>query len=65
METKLEQVFGNNPLLWFCPLPIESGKPVGDGLNWKIKEEQRVATLRVMKIKKIIEKKLNNQLKSN
>jgi len=34
-----EQVFGKNPLLWFCPLPLESGKPVGDGLTWKIKED--------------------------
>ena len=34
-----EQVFGKNPLLWFCPLPLESGKPVGDGLTWKIKEK--------------------------
>ena len=33
-----EQVFGKNPLLWFCPLPLESGKPVGDGITWKLKE---------------------------
>ena len=37
------QVFGFNPLLWFIPLALESGKSDGDGINWKtvpINEEQ-------------------------
>jgi len=29
------QVFGENKYLWFIPLSIESGRPVGDGLTWK------------------------------
>ena len=38
-----KQVFGFNPLLWFIPLALESGKSDGDGINWKtvpINEEQ-------------------------
>ena len=29
------QVFGFNKLLWFFPLVLESGRPDGDGLNWR------------------------------
>lgn len=34
-----EQVFGKELLLWFFPFPTTRGKPEGDGLTWKIKEE--------------------------
>ena len=40
---KWRQVFGFNPLLWFIPLALESGKSDGDEINWKtvpINEEQ-------------------------
>lgn len=30
------QVFGFDKLLWFLPVFSESGRPHGDGLNWKI-----------------------------
>ena len=32
------QVFGNNCCLWLLPLDLDSGKPIGDGLTWKIRE---------------------------
>jgi hypothetical protein len=28
-------VFGDNKILWFFPLIVEAGRPVGDGLAWK------------------------------
>ena len=31
------QVLGNNKLLWFIPYECEAGRPVGDGLTWKIR----------------------------
>ena len=34
-----EQVFGSEPLLWFFPLPTKRGRPDGDGLSWKIREQ--------------------------
>ena len=30
-----EQVFGKNVLLWFLPINLESGKPVGDGIRFQ------------------------------
>lgn len=30
----LQQVFGTNKLLWPFPMYMESGKPMGDGVNW-------------------------------
>lgn len=33
------QVFGRNPYLWLFPIFKSSGKPVGDGVNWKLKEK--------------------------
>ena len=33
------QVFGTEPLFWFFPLPTKKGRPDGDGLSWKIKEQ--------------------------
>ena len=32
------QVFGENYWLWLVPLVIESGRPDGDGLNWKVRD---------------------------
>jgi len=34
-----EQVFGIEPWLWFFPFPTKGGRPDGDGLTWKIKEQ--------------------------
>ena len=34
-----EQVFGSSLLLWFIPMDLEKGRPVGDGLTWPIREE--------------------------
>ncbi|CAG9310452.1 DHHC2_2 [Blepharisma stoltei] len=28
------QVFGKNPWLWFLPVYLETGKPIGDGITW-------------------------------
>ena len=33
-----EQVFGSSVLLWFIPMDLEKGRPVGDGLTWPIRE---------------------------
>jgi len=29
------QVFGRNPWLWWLPITLNSGKPVGDGVSWR------------------------------
>ena len=34
-----EQVFGSEPWLWFFPISTKSGRPDGDGLSWKTKEQ--------------------------
>ena len=34
-----EQVFGSEPILWFFPFPTKRGRPEGDGLTWKIREQ--------------------------
>ena len=34
-----KQVMGENFLLWFIPININKGAPVGDGLCWKSKED--------------------------
>ena len=34
-----KQVFGDNKLLWFLPLNLPIGYPIGDGLSWPMKEE--------------------------
>lgn len=31
-----EQVFGNNPWLWWCPLHTSASRPVGDGVRWRV-----------------------------
>ena len=36
------QVFGNNKLLFFFPVISESGRPIGDGLTWKVRLEQSI-----------------------
>ena len=33
------QVLGNNKCLWFIPYECEAGRPVGDGLTWKTKND--------------------------
>ena len=35
----LEQVFGSEPLFWFFPIPTKKGRPDGDGLTWKTRED--------------------------
>lgn len=32
------QVYGNNKLLWFLPLTVQSGNPIGDGIVFACKE---------------------------
>ena len=34
------QVFGTNKCLFFFPIISESGRPIGDGLTWKVRFEQ-------------------------
>ena len=34
-----EQVMGTSALLWFIPIDVEKGRPVGDGLTWTTREE--------------------------
>ena len=34
-----EQVFGIEPWLWFFPFPTKGGRPDGDGLTWRIKDQ--------------------------
>jgi palmitoyltransferase len=34
-----EQVFGVEPLFWFLPFPTKRGRPEGDGLTWKTKDD--------------------------
>ena len=33
------QVFGTHKWLWFLPVFMESGKPLGDGVVWPTKKE--------------------------
>ena len=33
-----EQVFGCDVLFWFIPFPTKRGRPEGDGLTWKTRE---------------------------
>ena len=37
-QENFEQVFGKNKLFWFLPVNTEQAKPVGDGLLWKVTE---------------------------
>ena len=34
-----KQVMGENIVLWFIPININKGAPVGDGLSWKCQED--------------------------
>ena len=34
LEINFKQIFGENKLLWFLPINLPSGYPVGDGLSW-------------------------------
>ena len=34
-----EQVFGNNPKMWFFPITYWGGKPAGNGVNWLQRDE--------------------------
>ena len=34
LEINFKQIFGENKLLWFLPINMPSGYPVGDGLTW-------------------------------
>ena len=34
-----EQVFGSEPFFWFIPISTKRGKPEGDGLTWKTREQ--------------------------
>ncbi len=38
-QENIEQVFGKNRWYWMIPLKIEQGRPVGDGLLWKVNDE--------------------------
>jgi len=37
-----EQVFGSEPLFWFFPIPTKRGRPEGDGLTWKTRENTSI-----------------------
>ena len=37
LEVNFKQIFGENKLLWFLPINLPSGYPVGDGLTWPTK----------------------------
>ena len=37
LEINFKQIFGENKLLWFLPINIPSGYPIGDGLTWPTK----------------------------
>jgi palmitoyltransferase len=39
-KENIEQVFGKKKLYWFLPIINEAAKPVGDGLLWKIRNEE-------------------------
>ena len=34
LEINFKQIFGENKLLWFLPINLPSGYPMGDGLTW-------------------------------
>ena len=36
-----EQVFGKNEFFWFFPIPIQKGRPDGDGLTWRTNEKKQ------------------------
>ena len=36
-ETNFRQIFGDNKLLWFLPINLPIGYPIGDGLTWPTK----------------------------
>jgi palmitoyltransferase len=31
-----EQVFGQNPMLWWLPMHTVASRPVGDGVRWRV-----------------------------
>ena len=37
LEVNFKQIFGENKLLWFLPINLPSGYPIGDGLTWPTK----------------------------
>ena len=39
LEINFKQIFGENRLLWFLPINLPSGYPIGDGLTWPNKFE--------------------------
>ena len=39
LEINFKQIFGENKLLWFLPINLPSGYPIGDGLTWPNKFE--------------------------
>ena len=34
LEVNFKQIFGDNKFLWFLPINLPSGYPIGDGLTW-------------------------------
>ena len=40
-KENFEQVFGKNKLYWFLPINTEEGKPDGDGLLWKVNNNEQ------------------------
>ena len=42
-KENIEQVFGKNKLYWLLPINIEEGKPEGDGLLWKVNNNEQNA----------------------
>ncbi|KRW99554.1 hypothetical protein PPERSA_01200 [Pseudocohnilembus persalinus] len=45
MNFNWEQIFGRNKALWLIPIVGESGKPIGDGVNWQLKPQQSLETM--------------------
>jgi palmitoyltransferase len=40
-KENFQQVFGKNQMYWFLPINTEEGKPEGDGLLWKVNNNEQ------------------------
>ena len=41
LKENFQQVFGKNQIYWFLPINTEEGKPEGDGLLWKVNNNEQ------------------------
>ncbi|EER17183.1 zinc finger protein DHHC domain containing protein, putative [Perkinsus marinus ATCC 50983] len=49
-RSNVEQVMGANPWLWWLPLHTKYSRPVGDGVNWRIRTPGGGVAMSVMRV---------------